>query len=133
MAWCTDRRLVAVFGGWRHRVRRELPAGVRPLLRLAPPVGYSADFLTQAVGTGGLDAGIGALLSTRRQRFRGDLVELSRAGRRLPPWAGLLADRDREAVGHLARTFRSYFGCAPTLWRNGIRARFDAGRAAHGR
>ncbi|MFE7272116.1 hypothetical protein [Streptomyces sp. NPDC057623] len=34
----------AVFGGWRGRVRRELAAGVRPLLRLAPPVGYRRSF-----------------------------------------------------------------------------------------
>lgn len=102
----------AVFGGWRRRVRRELPRAVRPLLRMAPPVGYSADFLTPAAGTGGLDAGIGALLSTPRQRLRGDLVELSRAGRRLPPWARSLADGDKEAVGHLARVFRAYFTAA---------------------
>ncbi|WP_210586678.1 hypothetical protein [Streptomyces sp. GESEQ-35] len=102
----------AVFGGWRHRVRRELPADVRPLLRLAPPVDCSADFLTPAAGTGGLDAGTGALLSTPRQRLRGDLLELARAGRRLPRWARPLADGDKEAVAHLARVFRQYFGTA---------------------
>lgn len=123
----------AVFGGWRRRVRRELPATVRPLLRMAPPIGYSADFLTPAAGTGGLDAGIGALLSTPRQRLRGDLVELSRAGRRLPPWARSLADGDKEAVGHLARVFRAYFTAALAPWWSRLRTRFGAERAAHGR
>ncbi|MGW6909019.1 winged helix-turn-helix domain-containing protein [Streptomyces sp. NPDC054940] len=123
----------AVFGGWRRRLRRELPADVRPLLRLAPPVGYSADFLTPAAGTGGLDAGIGALLSTPRGRFRGDLLELSRAGRRLPPWARPLADGDKEAVAHLARSFRGYFATALAPWWGRVRARFDAERAVHKR
>ncbi|WP_063806742.1 winged helix-turn-helix domain-containing protein [Streptomyces regalis] len=122
----------AAFGGWRQRVRRELPAAVRPLLRLAPPVGYSADFLTPAAGTGGLDAGVGALLSTPRQRLRRDLVELSRAGRSLPPWARSLADGDKEAVAHLARTFREYFATAPAPWWGYVRTRFDAERAGHG-
>ncbi|MFJ7073020.1 winged helix-turn-helix domain-containing protein [Streptomyces sp. NPDC098781] len=123
----------AVFGGWRRRVRRELPRAVRPLLRMAPPVGYSADFLTPAAGSGGLDAGIGALLSTPRQRLRGDLVELSRAGRRLPPWARSLADGDKEAVGHLARVFRAYFTAALAPWWGRVRTRFGAERGAHGR
>lgn len=123
----------AVFGGWRQRIRRELTADVRPLLRLAPPVGYSADFLTPAAGTGGLDAGVGALLSTPRLRFRGDLVELARAGRRLPPWARSLADGDKEAVVHLARSFRGYFATALAPWWDRVRARFDAERAIHSR
>ncbi|MFJ8537755.1 winged helix-turn-helix domain-containing protein [Streptomyces sp. NPDC093591] len=123
----------AAFGGWRRRVRHDLPAEVRPLLRLAPPVGYSADFLTPAAGTGGLDAGVGALLSTPRQRLRHDLVELSRAGRRLPPWARPLADGDKEAVAHLARTFREYFATALAPWWGRVRTRFDAERAAHSR
>ncbi|MFI5556407.1 winged helix-turn-helix domain-containing protein [Streptomyces sp. NPDC051738] len=123
----------AVFGGWRRRIRRELPADVRPLLRLAPPVGYSADFLTPTAGTGGLDAGVGALLSTPRGRFRGDLLELSRAGRGLPPWARPLADGDKEAVAHLARSFRGYFETALAPWWGRVRARFDAERAIHSR
>ncbi|QOV38569.1 winged helix-turn-helix transcriptional regulator [Streptomyces ferrugineus] len=123
----------AVFGGWRTRVRRQLPIEVGPLFRLAPPAGYSADFLTPAAGTGGLDAGIGALLSTPRRRLRGDLVELSRAGRRLPPWARPLADGDKEAVGHVAGTLRRYFATALAPWWSRVRTRFDAERAAHAR
>ncbi len=123
----------AVFAGWRQRVRRELPAPVVPLLRLAPPTGYSADFLTPAAGAGGLDAGIGALLSTPRGRLRGDLVTLSRTGRRLPPWAGQLAQGDKDAVTHLAHAVRSYFDTALAPSWPRIRTRFEAERAAHNR
>jgi len=122
-----------VFGGWRHTVRRRLTGPVGALLRLAPPVGYSADFLTPAAGTGGLDAGVGALLSTPRQRLAHDLTELAGAGRRLPSWAGLLADGDKGAVTHLGRLYRHYFATALAPWWSRVRSRFDAERAAHSR
>ncbi|WP_405873241.1 winged helix-turn-helix domain-containing protein [Streptomyces sp. NBC_00005] len=123
----------AVFGGWRHTVRRRLTAPVGALLRLAPPVGYSADFLTPAAGGSGLDAGVGALLSTPRQRLGHDLVELARAGRRLPSWARLLADGDKDAVRHLGRLHRHYFATALAPWWSRVRSRFEAERAAHSR
>ncbi|MFG2787459.1 ArsR/SmtB family transcription factor [Streptomyces sp. NPDC048419] len=122
-----------VFGGWRETVRRRLTAPLSALLRLAPPAGYSADFLTPAAGAGGLDAGVGALLSTPRQRLAHDLVELTRAGRRLPSWAGLLAGGDPDAVRHLGRLHRHYFATALAPWWNRIRSRFDTERALHGR
>ncbi|GAA3821812.1 winged helix-turn-helix domain-containing protein [Streptomyces coacervatus] len=122
-----------VFGSWRHTVRRQLPAPVGELLRLAPPVGYSADFLTPAAGTDGLDAGIGALLSTPRQRLGRDLAELALGGRPLPSWARLLADGDMGAVTYLGRLYRHYFATALAPWWSRVRARFDAERAAHTR
>ncbi|RPF33215.1 helix-turn-helix transcriptional regulator [Streptomyces sp. TLI_185] len=122
-----------VFGSWRNAVRRQLAGPTGELLRLAPPVGYSADFLTPAAGTGGLDAGIGALLSTPRQRLGHDLAELAHDGRRLPSWARLLADGDKGAVTHLGGLHRQYFGTALAPWWNRVRTRFDAERAAHTR
>ncbi|MET7570049.1 winged helix-turn-helix domain-containing protein [Streptomyces sp. NPDC005492] len=123
----------AVFGPWRRAVRPELPAPVRELLRLAPPNGYSPDFLTPAGGAGGLEAGIGALLSTPRQRLRRDLLELAHTGRRLPSWAASLADGDREAVGQLATALRSYIRIALAPWWDAIRTRLDAERSLHDR
>ncbi|MFD4553065.1 ArsR/SmtB family transcription factor [Streptomyces sp. NPDC058469] len=123
----------AVFGPWRRAVRPELPAPVRELLRLAPPHGYSPDFLTPAGGAGGLEAGIGALLSTPRGRLRHDLLELSRAGRKLPSWAPSLAEGDGDAVAHLAQALRTYIRIALAPWWNGIRTRLDAERSLHDR
>ncbi|MEU4656096.1 winged helix-turn-helix domain-containing protein [Streptomyces sp. NPDC023723] len=119
----------AHFGPWRRTVRRQLSDPVRDLLRFAPPSGYSADFLTPAGGGGGLEAGIGALLSTPRRRFRHDLTELAAGGRPLPRWAGALADGDDDAVTHLARALRTYVGVAVTPWWEQIRARMCAERA----
>lgn len=123
----------AVFGRWRHAVRRRLPPRVRDLLRLAPPVGYSADFLTPAGGAGSLEAGIGALLSTPRRRFRHDLLELAHQGGRLPAWAGSLADGDKETVTQLAHTLRGYCRIALDPWWGDISARSAAERAVHSR
>ena len=123
----------AVFAGWRHKARRDLPAAVGPLLSLAPPTGYSADFLTPAAGAGGLDAGLGALMSTPRQRLRGDLVTLARTGRRLPGWARPLADGDRDAVAHLAHLVHTYFTLTLAPYWPRVRTRFNAERAAHTR
>ncbi|NUP79471.1 MAG: winged helix-turn-helix transcriptional regulator [Nonomuraea sp.] len=122
-----------VFGGWRQAVRRRLTAPLGALLRLAPPAGYSADFLTPAAGAGGLEAGAGALLSTPRRRLAHDLAELARAGRRLPSWAGRLAAGDADAVRHLGRLHRHWFATALAPWWSRIRSRFDTERALHGR
>jgi DNA-binding transcriptional ArsR family regulator len=123
----------AVFGRWRGRVRAELTGPERQLLRLAPPVGYSPDFLTPTAGEGGLELGIDALLSTPRARLRHDLLELSATGRRLPPWGRPLAEGDSDAVHHLGRTLRSYFHTTLAPYWHHVRARFDADRAAHAR
>ena len=120
-----------VFGSWRRAVRPQLAGATGELLRLAPPVGYSADFLTPAAGTGGLDAGIGALLSTPRRRLAHDLAELAGAGRRLPSWARHLANGDKGAVTHLGRLHRHYFATALAPWWSQVRTRFDAERAVH--
>src|SRR4051812_15516612 len=127
------RHAGAVFGHWRSRVRTRLTGQERQLLRLAPPVGYSPDFLTPAAGEGDLDRGIEALLSTPRARLRHDLLELSAAGRRLPSWCRSLAGGDLEVVRHLGDVLRAYFrsNLAP-VWDR-VRARFDAERAAHAR
>ncbi|WP_405505093.1 helix-turn-helix domain-containing protein [Streptomyces purpurascens] len=119
----------AVFGRWRARVRPALGAPERQLLRLAPPVGYSPDFLTPAAGEGGLEPGIDALLSTPRARLRHDLLELSADGRRLPPWGRALADGDGAAVHHLGRTLRTYVRAGLAPYWDHVRARFEAERA----
>ncbi|MEV0242330.1 winged helix-turn-helix domain-containing protein [Streptomyces sp. NPDC050674] len=123
----------AVFGRWRAGVRPALGAPERQLLRLAPPVGYSPDFLTPAAGEGGLEPGIDALLSTPRARLRHDLLELAASGRRLPPWGRALAAGDAEAVHHLGRTVRDYFTTHLAPCWDHVRARFEAERAVRSR
>lgn len=63
-----------VFGPWRRRTRARLTAIERELLVLAPPVGYSPDFLTPAESVDGLNAGLAAVA-----RHRGGGCTLSSA------------------------------------------------------
>lgn len=46
------------FASWRGKARRHVTPQMRALMRLAPPRGYTADFLTPTHGHGSLDAGL---------------------------------------------------------------------------
>jgi len=91
-----------IFGQWRASVRRQLNAAAGQLLRLAPPVGYSPDFLTPTAGEDNPELALTSLKSTSKARLRHDMLELAHSGRRLPPWAPLLASSDRETLSYVA-------------------------------
>ena len=95
-----------VFGRWRDQVRRTQPG--RRLFRIAPPRGYSPDFLTPAEAVHGVTAGIEAVLSTPRTRLRSELGQLTTLRDR-SSWERGLADGDREAVHELGTTLRGYY------------------------
>ncbi len=66
------------YGAWRERISRKLPGGVvGPLLTLAPPVGYSPDFLTPSSHLTDFDDAVDQILSTPRRRIRTDLSRLT--------------------------------------------------------
>ncbi len=66
------------YGAWRERMHRKLPRGtVDPLLTLAPPVGYSPDFLTPSSHLTDFDDAVDQILSTPRRRIRTDLSRLT--------------------------------------------------------
>ncbi|GLX47623.1 transcriptional regulator [Streptomyces hygroscopicus subsp. hygroscopicus] len=122
----------AVYGRWRRATPVTLGAAARRILRLAPPTGYSPDFLTPAAGESGLESGVAALLATPRHRLRHDLTELARTGPPLPSWARALADGEREAVRQLSEGVRAYFRTALEPYWPHIGSRFEAERTAHG-
>ncbi|MFI1252841.1 helix-turn-helix domain-containing protein [Streptomyces netropsis] len=96
-----------VFARWRRQVRADPGTVDRRLLDLAPPFGYSPDFLTPAAAADGLEDGIDALRSTPRDRLRKDLTELS-ATRPPARWTRLLGDGDRDTLDGLAQAVRDY-------------------------
>ncbi|GAA0398090.1 winged helix-turn-helix domain-containing protein [Streptomyces luteireticuli] len=122
-----------VFDRWRRSVRGRLDPGARRLLALAPPLGYSPDFLTPAAGTGGIDLGISALLSTPRARLRGDLTELALSKGRVAPWMRGIADGDVEALTGLGEAIRSYYRLALAPHWSRVRTEVGADLAARGR
>lgn len=122
----------ATFGPWRERTLAQPVPGMGMLLNLAPPWGYSPDFLTPAAGTGGLAAGIDAVLSTPRQRLRTDLELLSN-WRRPSALTRSLAEGDPPTLRRLGDALHGYHQhtLAP-YWRH-IHASVDADRARRGR
>lgn len=122
-----------VFDQWRRRTRARLDGSMRQLLALAPPRGYSPDFLTPAAATGGLEAGIGAVLSTPRARLREDLVQLAVSQRRMPPGARLLAEGDPRALDDLGEAIRAYHRVALAPYWSRLRSDIGSDLAARTR
>ncbi|GAB3147924.1 winged helix-turn-helix domain-containing protein [Amycolatopsis stemonae] len=90
---------------WRAGVT--IDAKTRALFRLAPPRGYSPDFLTPAETATGFEAGLDAVLRTPATRLSGELAQLT--GRPAPPsWATRLACGDRHELGELGRGLAEY-------------------------
>jgi DNA-binding transcriptional ArsR family regulator len=83
----------AVYGPWRQRARARLTALERDLLALAPPVGYSPDFLTPKAAGEGLEAGLSAVGATPSKQLTEELSRLA-DGVRLPRWTRRLAAGD---------------------------------------
>lgn len=97
----------AVFGPWRQRARARLTAVERELLALAPPEGYSPDFLTPAAASEGLDAGLAAVSATPAERLRADLSRLADEVR-LPRWTRRLAAGDPAVLKKVVHGLRHF-------------------------
>ncbi|MDX3660973.1 helix-turn-helix domain-containing protein [Streptomyces sp. ID05-26A] len=127
-----QRSAAPVFGPWRATVRTTLPGTTRWLLQLAPPVGYSPDFLTPTAGSCAVDAGIDAVLSTPVESLRADLAQLGRQ-QRLDPRTHLLASGDVATLDSLGDALRGYYGHALAPIWDEVRAVVDADRAVRAR
>ncbi|MBP5877139.1 helix-turn-helix domain-containing protein [Streptomyces scabiei] len=121
-----------VFGRWRRASRGPFDPELSRLRRLAPPRGYSADFLTPSGAVGGFEAGLDALLATPRARLRTDLTELS-LPRSLPGWSRPLADGDTQALRGLGGLVRRHHERFVAPYWTQVRARFDEARSAAAR
>jgi DNA-binding transcriptional ArsR family regulator len=104
-----ERNEEIALDGWRRRVRPNIPASFRPLLEIAPPHGYSADFITPTRGTGDLDEGIDQILGTTRKELARDFTEFGRQGGR--PFISRSLDA-RDAVRRVAHDIRRFFSVA---------------------
>ncbi|MDQ7807605.1 winged helix-turn-helix domain-containing protein [Amycolatopsis sp. A133] len=100
-----------VFGEWRSWVRQRLDRSAGLLLTLAPPRGYSVDFLTPGAGATDLETALEDVLSTPRPLLAADLTELA-AARPLPSWASSLAAGEPAALHELGAAVRRYFSVA---------------------
>lgn len=96
-----------VFGAWRLRTRARLSSLERELMVLAPPVGYSPDFLTPAESADGLDAGLAAVAATTPERLAAELSILADQVR-LPNWTRRLAAGDPDVLAKLCYGLRHF-------------------------
>ncbi|MET9231200.1 ArsR family transcriptional regulator [Lentzea sp. NPDC003310] len=126
-----QRSAAPVFGPWRTAVRATLPDDTRWLLQLAPPVGYSPDFLTPTAGSCPVDAGIEQVLSTPVASLRADLAQLDCP--RPDPRTDLLAGGDTAALTALGDALHAYHRHALVPIWDEVRAVVDADRAVRAR
>ena len=97
----TDPRL----DRWRAGVT--IDHATRSLFRLAPPHGYSPDFLTPAEASASLEAGLDAVRRTPARRIATELARLT--NRAAPPrWGARLACGDRHELDDLKRGLAEY-------------------------
>ncbi|MGZ0151050.1 ArsR/SmtB family transcription factor [Kribbella sp. WER1] len=96
------------FGPWRVRARARLSALEQELLALAPPVGYSPDFLTPRAAGAGVEPGLAAVAATPPEQLTSELNRLSDSVR-LPGWTRRLADGDTTVMSRLVHGMRSFY------------------------
>lgn len=117
-----------VFGPWRARTLSTLDPSARLLLRLAPPRGYSPDFLTPAADND-IESVVDAVQSTPRGRLRSELTLL--ADRRGPAgWMRPLAGGDTTALLRVGTAMLRYHQRALAPAWDHIRGVVAAERAA---
>lgn len=99
-------------GPWRQRVERRLPTVyAKRLVELAPPKGYSPDFLTPPAGQGTFDESLELVLSTGRRTIEAEVAEL--AGHRpVTPWLREVARADAAVLRQLGDALSCYYSTA---------------------
>ncbi|MEU7134528.1 winged helix-turn-helix domain-containing protein [Streptomyces sp. NPDC046261] len=117
-----------VFGEWRNRVRGRLTDPMRRLLALAPPKGYSPDFLTPPEAAQGLRTGLDAMLSLPRRQLRRDL-ELLAPDRRDLHFVRALADGEAAPLQALGDGITAFHDLAVLPYLGKMREHISADRA----
>jgi DNA-binding transcriptional ArsR family regulator len=109
-----------LFGRWRRHVRRRLEPRDRRLFELAPPDGYSPDFLTPAEGAEGFEQGLAAIGQTPADRLAAELERLVGRGQ-LSAWMRPLAAGEESARRELVEGIRRYHRVAVAPYWAAIR------------
>ena len=120
-----------VFGQWRRRTLDARPRRVRLLLELAPPVGYSPDFLTPGRGDADLATLTDRVLSTPRRRLHDDMVCLT-GQQSVTEWTRRLAHGERDALHLLDATLTAFHQAGIAPYHTQMRTQIDADVARRG-
>ncbi|UKY47715.1 ArsR family transcriptional regulator [Streptomyces inhibens] len=119
------RHGAATFTRWRQRTLSRLDGPARGLLALAPPRGYSPDFLTPDASARGLEEGLQSLAATSRARLRTDLGRFARA-HQTPLWIRELTGRN---LPRIADAVRDYYTAAIEPYETQLRSHVEADRS----
>ncbi|MET8138800.1 winged helix-turn-helix domain-containing protein [Sphaerisporangium sp. NPDC005288] len=123
------------FSEWRRQVRPNLPVSTHLLSDLAPPKGYSADFMTPTRHMTSIRDGVEAVRSTPRARLRDDIAELARRhpGRPLRAWMKGLAAGAAGELARVADAIDRYFEVSLGPYWAHVRAQVDHDRVRRSR
>ncbi|WP_433008140.1 ArsR/SmtB family transcription factor [Kribbella sp. CA-294648] len=114
------------YGAWRQRMRRRLQREVvGPLAALAPPVGYSPDFLTPTSQSSDFGDAVDLMLSTPRHRVRRDL-SLLKPNRTSVTWVRQLSEARPESLHRLGHSVRVYHRSALAAYWPSLRSAVQA-------
>ncbi|HEV2781522.1 MAG TPA: winged helix-turn-helix domain-containing protein [Actinophytocola sp.] len=122
-----ERDSSLTFDYWRRRTRSLCPRAIPLLFELAPPKGYSPDFLTPGRGDTDFDTLLDRLLSTPRMRLQDDLAHLARQ-QPVSGWTQTLGTGDRHALSQLAKLVCAYHNVGITPYRDQIHVWFKNDR-----
>ncbi|MFF8918567.1 ArsR/SmtB family transcription factor [Streptomyces sp. NPDC015032] len=122
-----EERPESNLSGWREHVLRHSKAPLPLLLPLVPARGYFPDFLTPAESAEGFEAGLDALLSTRRSRIRDQMGRLA-TSRPLTPWARDVSEGGAATLRRLGAALRAYEHTAIGTWWPRLRTQVDSDR-----
>ncbi|HCU48626.1 MAG TPA: hypothetical protein DGG94_02150, partial [Micromonosporaceae bacterium] len=118
-----------IYGNWRRNANTTARQPDLVLLReLAPPNGYSPDFLTPPAAGSDLDEALDHLLSTPRTDVRAQLDYLA-SRRAATPWTRALASGKSDPMRRLGYAVRSYHETAIAPYWRSIRGHVVADRA----
>ncbi len=115
------------FDGWRRTIGSRIPESLHPLFELAPPRGYSVDFITPTQGEDDLSAAMEAVLSTSRESVMGDFAEL--AARRTPFYEKYSEGDTTVVLRQITSAMTEFFDIAIAPYWKQISHDIDADRA----
>ena len=115
------------FEEWRRAVGGRVSEALQPLFELAPPRGYSVDFITPTRGVDDLSVAIDVVLSTSPDQVMEDLAGL--AGARSPFYATHARGDATAVLRQVVSALTEYFDAAIAPYWKQISHDIDADRA----
>lgn len=117
-----------IFGTWRREARQQVGLSVRLLTELAPPHGYSPDFLTPPDSPTDITEAVDLVQSTPRRHLTTQLGRLA-VRRRPTDWTKSLCATNRDAMERLGGTMMAYYERSIAPYWAMIAGRVTADRA----